>query len=66
MGEISSSILMGLETIWAAQVKSTPTVSVILQYSQKQMSAEYTILMRFRANQRNEKLTITKDKWFNT
>ena len=34
MGEISSSILMGLVAIWAAQVKSTPTVSVILQYSQ--------------------------------
>ena len=54
MGEISSSILTGLVAIWAAQVKSTPTVSVILQYSAKQVSAEYTI-MRFRANQRNKK-----------
>ena len=43
MGEISSSILTGLVAIWAAQVKSTPTVSVILQYSAKQVSAEYTI-----------------------
>ena len=57
MGEFS---LMGLVAIWAAQVKSTPTVSVILQYSPKQVLAEYTILMRFRANQRNKKRTITK------
>ena len=46
---------MGLVAIWAAQVKSTPTVSVILQYSPKQVSAEYTILTQFRANQRNRK-----------
>ena len=60
MGEISSSILMGLVAILAAQVKSTPTVSVILQYSPKQVSAEFSILMRFHANQMNKKQIITK------